>query len=69
MAQFVHRDDCIHVTMVTCRWCETAALAENGRGERIIAAMQTAHDEAVAAGQTAKANAIQLMIDKVSTVQ
>jgi hypothetical protein len=66
---FVHRDDCVHVAMITCHFCDQLVVAESGRGERIIAAMQTAHDDAVTAGQTAKASAIQLMIDKVSTVQ
>jgi len=69
MAQFVHRDDCFHVTMTNCRYCESVLAAADGRATRIIAAMQQAHDDAVAAGQTAKANAIQLMIDRVNTVQ
>ena len=69
MAQFVHRDDCLHVTMTSCRICAQSLAAENGRGERIIASMQQAHADAVSLGQTAKASAIQLMIDRVSTVQ
>jgi hypothetical protein len=65
---YVHDPECWQSTRTTCPFCDSLRLASSGRGERIIAAMQTAHDEAVTAGQTAKANAIQLMIDKVSTV-
>ena len=66
---YVHEPECWQSTRPSCPFCDSLRVARDGRGERIIASMQTAHDEAVAAGQTAKANAIQLMITRVSTIQ
>jgi hypothetical protein len=66
---FVHKPECLQSTRTSCPQCDAISASGDGRASRIIAAMQTAHDDAVAAGQAAKANAIQLMIDKVSTVQ
>jgi len=69
MAAYVHHPDCWQSTRTTCPFCDSLRAGADGRAQRIIDSMQQAHDEAVTAGQTAKAAAIQLMIDKVNTVK